>query len=76
MPSIEREAEVLYSCDRHLLGIGEKISYFPCITQSLARKYLIVPVPGENKYEITGTGKRVGEIYIEMIEDGEKGAVG
>ena len=57
-------------------GIGKKISYFPCITQSLVRKYLIVPVPGENKYELTGTGKRVGEIYIEMIEDGEEGAVG
>jgi len=57
-------------------GIGEKISYFPCIAQSLARKYLIVPVPGENKYELTGTGKRVGEIYIKMIEDTEEKAAG
>ena len=50
-------------------GLGEKISYFPSIVQSLLRKYLIVPVPGENKYELTGTGKRVAEMYIEMLGD-------
>lgn len=48
-------------------GIGKKIRYFGHIIQSLVRKYLIVPVPGENKYELTGTGKKVGEIYIQLL---------
>ena len=54
-------------------GIGKKITYFPHIAQSLVRKYLIVPIPGENKYELTGTGRRVGEIYIDMIDKEEDG---
>ncbi len=49
-------------------GIGKKIRYFGHIIQSLVRKYLIVPVPGENKYELTGTGRKVGEIYIALLE--------
>jgi len=49
-------------------GIGKKIRYFGHIIQSLVRKYLIVPVPGENKYELTGTGRKVGEIYIQLLE--------
>ncbi len=52
-------------------GVGKKIRYFGHIVQSLVRKYLILPIPGENKYEITGTGKRVGEVYIELIDKGE-----
>ena len=52
-------------------GVGKKIRYFGHIVQSLVRKYLILPIPGENKYELTGTGKRVGEIYIELIDKGE-----
>ncbi len=48
-------------------GIGRKIRYFGHIIQSLVRKYLIVPVPGENKYELTGTGEKVGEIYIKLL---------
>jgi hypothetical protein len=49
-------------------GIGKKIRYFGHIIQSLVRKYLIVPVPGENKYELTGAGKKVGEIYIQLLD--------
>ncbi len=52
-------------------GVGKKIRYFGHIVQSLVRKYLILPIPGENKYELTGTGRRVGEIYIELIDKGE-----
>lgn len=52
-------------------GVGKKIRYFGHIVQSLVRKYLILPIPGENKYELTGTGKKVGEIYIELIDKGE-----
>jgi hypothetical protein len=49
-------------------GIGKKIRYFGHIIQSLVRKYLIVPVPGENKYALTGTGRKVGEIYIQLLD--------
>ena len=49
-------------------GIGRKIRYFGHIIQSLVRKYLIVPVPGENSYELTGTGRKVGEIYIQLLD--------
>lgn len=53
-------------------GVGKKIRYFGHIVQSLVRKYLILPIPGENKYELTGTGKKVGEVYIELIDRGEE----
>jgi len=49
-------------------GIGKKIRYFGHIIQSLVRKYLIVPVPGENKYDLTGTGRKVGEVYIALLD--------
>ncbi len=49
-------------------GIGKKIRYFGHIIQSLMRKYLVVPIPGENKYELTGTGRKVGEIYIRILD--------
>lgn len=49
-------------------GIGKKIRYFGHIIQSLVRKYLIVPVPGENRYALTGTGMKVGEIYIQLLD--------
>jgi hypothetical protein len=49
-------------------GIGKKIRYFGHIIQSLVRKYLVVPVPAENKYTLTGTGKKVGEIYVQLLE--------
>ncbi len=52
-------------------GVGKKIRYFGHIVQSLVRKYLILPIPGENKYELTGTGKKVGEVYIQLIDRGE-----
>ncbi len=52
-------------------GVGKKIRYFGHIVQSLVRKYLILPIPGENKYELTGTGERVGEVYIELIDEGD-----
>ncbi len=53
-------------------GVGKKIRYFGHIVQSLVRKYLILPIPGENKYELTGTGERVGEVYIELIDEGDE----
>ncbi len=51
-------------------GVGKKIPYFGCIVQAVVRQHLMIPIPGENKYELTGTGDRVGEVYIELIDEG------
>jgi len=49
-------------------GIDRKIPYFGHIIESLLKKYMVVPVPGENRYELTGTGRKVGEVYIHLLE--------
>ncbi len=49
-------------------GMERKIPYFGHIIESLLKKYMVVPIPGENRYELTGTGRKVGEIYIHLLD--------
>jgi len=49
-------------------GMEKKIPYFGHIIESLLKKYMVVPIPGENRYELTGTGRKVGEIYIHLLD--------
>jgi len=49
-------------------GMEKKIPYFGHIIESLLKKYMVVPIPGENRYELTGTGRKVGEVYIHILD--------